>query len=453
MQIMRRILTVLCLIASFLVAREAFAVSIEANDYNLFPDHTETELWNAHIQSTYVSTVKDHFDESYQGTNSLLNQGDISRSYTGSVTAYFGVHLWQGAEYYLNPEAFVGIPFSGLHGMGGFPNGELQKGAEIPASYYLARSYIRQTFNLGGETTHLHDAPNQLSTNVTNDRVQLTYGIFSLLDYFDNNSLSHDPRTQFLNWTIMTSGAYDFAADTRGYTYGGVVEYFKNDWVIRAAHVAMPKVPDLTDLDNSLSHDYGDQVEVTHDLLLDDQTGKIRVLLFSNHGFMGRYKDALNASPSNPDLLQVRRDGVTKWGYALNLEQNLNDQLGVFLRWSWNDGQSETEAFTDVSHSFSGGTVLKGMKWHRPEDVIGLGFAVNGINASEIQYLQQGGLTPFLGDGHLNYANERIIEMYYSAQILKGAFATLDYQHTENPGYNQDRGSVDFLSIRLHYEM
>jgi len=444
--------TIKVMLFAMCFVKSAFAVSIVANDYDLFPTHTETETWNAHIQSTYITTTKDHFDDPYRGENSLLNKGDISRSYSGTVTGYLGVHLWQGAEYYVNPEAFIGIPFSGLKGMSGIPNGELQKGTEIPAIYYLARSYIRQTVNLGGEAVHLHDGANQLSTNVTSERIQLTYGVFSLLDYFDNNTISHDPRTQFLNWSIMTAGAYDYAADLRGYTYGGVIEYFKNEWTLRAAHVAMPRVPNQIDLDNSLTHDYGDQVEITHDQKFYDQPGKIRFLVFRNHGFMGSYKDTL-FQIGTPDLLSVRRSGTNKVGYVINGEQTITDHLGAFLRWSWNDGKSETEAFTDISHSLSGGLVLKGSLWQRENDAIGLGFAINGINESEIQYLKRGGLTPFLGDGTMNYNTEQTLELYYSAHLFKGAFATLDYQHMNNPGYNQDRGPVDFISLRLHYEL
>jgi high affinity Mn2+ porin len=402
--------------------------------------------YNAHIQFTYISTWKSHFSNPYENENSLKNKGDLSRSYTGTVTGYLGIKPFQNTEIYLNPEAFIGTPFSNLKGMGGFPNGELQKGTEIPAIYYPARFFIRQTFNLGGDKILLEDAANQIAGEVDSNRIAITYGVFSLADYFDQNSYSHDPRTQFLNWSLMASAAYDYAADTRGYTYGVMAEYFDEASTIRFAHTAMPTSPNTIDLDNSLSKDYGDQIEVTHNHIFNNQPGKLRILLFRNHGLMGNYNDATT------DITTVRKY-VNKQGYAFNLEQAIAKDIGAFARWSWNDGRTETEAFTDVSRSLSFGLVIKGNRWSRDQDTVGFGFAINGIAQPEIDYLKRGGMSPFLGDGNINYQPERIFETYYSFNLYKGLTSTVDYQHAINPGYNQDRGPVDYIGVRFHFEI
>lgn len=416
------------------------------------------EDFSIHGQITYANQVKTNFSSPYVGTRSLLNNsdGDIANSYTLTATAYLGARLWSGAEVYYNPEMFQGIPFSELSGLGGFNNGELQKGASIPAIYYNARLFIRQTFGLGGEQEYVESGMNQLAGNVDKNRIVLSYGNFAAIDYFDNNKYSHDPRTQFMNWSIMASGAYDFAASTRGYTYGVVGEYFQDDWVLRAGRLAMPVLPNVLDLDYTLMHQYGDQVELTHEHHINNQAGKVKLLVFQNRGLMSTYQDAIHygiQTSSTPDIFDTRNGEQTKWGYGINIEQALSDDIGLFARWSWNDGKTETQAFTDIGHSLSGGLIIQGATWNREKDSVGLGFAINGISSQEISYLQQGGVTMFIGDGQLNYQTEKIFEVFYSANLYKSVYLSADYQYVANPGYNADRGPVQFFGIRAHIEM
>jgi carbohydrate-selective porin OprB len=425
----------------------------------LHEDGGNTEQWSIHGQATYINQFKNNFNSPYYGAKSLLNKndGDITKSYTFSATAFLGARLWEGAEAYINPEMFEGIPFSGLSGLGGFSNGELQKGTAIPPIYYMARMFLRQTFGLGGGQEHIESAANQLAGNTDKRRFVVSYGTFSALDFFDANTYSHDPRTQFLNWSLMASGAYDYAANSRGYTYGFVGEYYHDEqWVMRLARLAMSKTPNSLALDYDLSQQYGNTAEITHLHTINGQSGKARVLVFQNRGIMSTYKNAITfgeQTNTTPDILNTRYGYQTKWGYALNGEQAITENIGTFARWSWNNGQTETQAFTDISNSLSGGLSIKGTNWGRPQDTIGIGAALNGISSQQISYLQKGGVTMFIGDGRLNYRKEQIFETFYSWNVYKSLSLSADYQRIANPGYNADRGPVNFFGLRAHIEM
>lgn len=427
----------------------------EVDSEKATPD--DTAWYSLHGQATYVLQYKNKFNSPYVGDKSLLSTGDVGKSYTVTVTPFMGVRLWQGAEVFYNPEAAEGVPFSNLSGLGGFTNGEMQRGNLVPMQFYNARAFIRQTIGLGGGVEHIEDGPNQIKGNVDKRRVTLTYGWVSALDFFDSNRYSHDPRTQFLNWSIMAAGAYDFAANGRGYTYGVVGEYFDAGWTVRLARLAMPKSPNGMSLDYQLTQQYGDTVEVEREHKLLGQDGAVRLLLFQNRGIMAKFSDAVNQAQeggySPPNILTSRTGYQQKWGYVINAEQAMFDDVGVFARWSWNNGQSETEAFTDISRSLSAGTSIKGSFWRRPDDTYGLAFSFNGISSSQINYLSQGGSTMFIGDGKIAYQGERILETYYSVNLFKGAYLSADYQYIQNPAYNSNRGPVSFFGLRAHFEL
>jgi high affinity Mn2+ porin len=419
----------------------------------------ETEQWSIHGQATYIAQQKNNFNSPYYGQNSLLNktEGDGSKSYSLTATAFIGTRLWEGAEVYWNGEMFEGTPFTGqLVGLGGFQNGELQKGAFAPPVYYTARAFLRQTFGLGGGKEHIEGEANQLAGSVDKNRIVVSYGKFNALDFFDDNSYAHDPRTQFQNFAIFSMGAYGYAADTKGFTYGAVIEWYQDNYILKFARLAMPTVPNTAQLDYSLSKDYGNQVELTRSHELWGQPGAVRGLFYQQRAFMGNYQNAINqaqaTNTSPPNVVDVRQAATNSWGYGLNLEQAINDDVGVFARWSWNPGTTETQTL-DISKSISGGVSVKGSSWSRPHDTFGAGFAVNGISASQISYLQQGGMTAFIGDGALSYRTEQILETYYSAKVYKDLYITADYQRIANPAYNSARGPVNFFGIRAHIEM
>lgn len=417
----------------------------------------DSAWYSLHGQATYILQYKNKFNSPYVGDKSLLSTGDVGKSYTVTVTPFIGVRPWKGTEFFYNPEAAEGSPFSNLSGLGGFTNGEMQRGNLVPMQFYNARAFIRQTIGLGGGVEHIEDGPNQIKGDVDKRRVTLTYGWLSALDYFDSNRYSHDPRTQFLNWSIMAAGAYDFAANGRGYTYGVVGEYFDEGWTVRLARLAMPKDPNGMSLDYQLTKQYGDQVEVEREHNLFGQEGAFRALLFQNRGILATFNDAVNQAQQTgvypPNILTSRNGYQNKWGYVLNAEQAVLDDIGLFARWSWNNGQSETEAFTDISRSLSAGTSVKGSFWGRPDDTYGLAFSFNGISSSQINYLNQGGSSMFIGDGKIAYQGERIMETYYSVRLFKGAYLSADYQYIRNPAYNSDRGPVSFFAMRAHFEL
>jgi high affinity Mn2+ porin len=437
---------------------QVLADSPERNDppvraYGPLPALGET--WTMHGQATYVVQQKNNFASPTSGRNSLLNkaEGGGTASYTLSMTAFLGARLWEGAEVYYNPELFQGTPFNGeLVGLGGFQNGELQKGAFTKPVHYTARAFVRQTFNLGDAQQTVHSGANQLAGHVDENRLVFSFGKLATLDFFDFNTYSHDTRTQFQNFSLFSMGAYSYAADTKGFTYGGVMEWYHKDWIVKAARLALPTVPNTQTLDFTLKKDFTDQIEVTHQHELWSQPGAVRALYYQQFAFMGNYSNALAQAQPTPDISSVRQAAQRAWGYGLNMEQAIGHEIGIFARWSWNPGRTETQT-VDISQSLSGGVTLKGVNGSRPHDSVGFGFAMNGLAASQISYLQKGGLSPFIGDGSLNYKNEKIWECYYSAKVYQDLHLTLDYQRIANPAYNASRGPVHFLGLRAHIEI
>jgi hypothetical protein len=277
----------------------------------------------------------------------------------------------------------------------------------------------------------------------------------SVLDIFDGNSVSHDPRTQFMNWALMANGAYDYPADSRGYSWGIAAEYLHDDWAIRAGRFEQPREPNQLVLDPHIDRHYGDQVEFEQGYQWAGRNGRLRLLGFRNRTIMSKFRDALNFAVINggvPDINKVRYGEQIKYGFGVNLEQSVTDALDVFAKASWADGQTETYAFTEIDRSVSTGMALKGMQWSRPDDTVGLALVINALSSARQDYLKAGGTSFFIGDGALNYRPEQIIEAYYSLKAFKGAWVTLDYQHISNPAYNADRGPVSLGAVRLHFE-
>lgn len=424
----------------------AYALTLPA----AFAQELREESWNAKFQTTYIWQTKPAFSAAYSSSNSLRPEHE--KSYSFSATAAFGWRPWQGGELYFDPEVAQGVPLSGLTGLGGMTNGEQQKTSGPNPTLYRARLFLRQGWELGGEKEALESDANQLAGMVDKRRIVVTAGNLAVIDLFDNGAFAHDPRTQFLNWALMVHGAYDFAADARGYTWGAAVEYFYDDWAIRAGRFMQPDEPNGLPLDRRIFTHYGDQIELEHAHTMSAQSGKLRLLAFRNKAVMGAFREALADAPNNggiPDVTRVRKESV-KYGFGIGGEQNLSPDLGVFARASWNDGATETYAFTEIERSVSAGAALKGWAWKREDDTLGFALARNGLSRAHRDYLAAGGRGVFIGDGRLNYRPETIAEAYYSAAVARQAWATLDLQHIVNPAYNTDRGPVTVASIRLH---
>ncbi len=415
-------------------------------------DISEMPWWNFHAQSTYVWQHKNGFYASYSGAQSLLPEPEDG--YTFSVTAYFGARLWHGAELYLDPEGVQGKPFSDLHGLDGINNGEIQKNGGPVMRFYWARAFIRQTIDLGNESTPVEDDLNQLAGNYGKRRLVLTVGKLTQTDLFEKNSYANDPRSQFLNWALITHGAWDYAADALAYSIGATAELYWDDWVFRMGRYMEPLVANGSVLDYNLERHHGDTIELEHDQTTFGFPSIVRLLAFRNLTYAGSYRDAIDAASltgSIPDATSVRNDAA-KHGYGISFEQAIGDDIGVFARGSWADDKIEEYAFTEIDNTVSAGVSIKGNYWHRADDAIGLAFASNGLNKDHRNYLADGGLGGFLGDGMLpHYARESVLEAYYNTQLHKGQNFTFDLQRITNPGYNADRrGPVNIIGARLH---
>jgi high affinity Mn2+ porin len=420
-----------------------------ANGQAALPESTD---WNVHAQTTLIASAYPAFRSPYAGTNSLPGGGQARETWT--TTAFLGVRLWQGGEFYFNPELAQGFGLNGTLGLAGFPNGEAQKAGTAYPKFRPQRYYFKQTFGLGGEQEDVADAANQLPGKRDVDRVTVIVGRFAVGDFFDGNSYAKDPRADFMNWAMWSSAAYDFPADLPGYTRGAVVELNRKDWAVRAGLFEVPTAPNSDVLTYKGG---GAVVELEERYAIFDQPGKLRLGVFGNQGNTASYREALAMVAADPtlDISAVTasiRHTLPKYGFYANLEQQIAKDVGLFARASWNDGQNEILSFTDIDRSLSGGLSIKGSYWGRPSDTIGVGGAVNGLSSAHRDFLAAGGLGLLIGDGRLNYSNERILETYYAFAIDKNFTFTADYQFITNPAYNADRGPVHVFSGRLHGE-
>lgn len=415
------------------------------------PAHAEEQQnWDAKFQSTYIWQRKDAFAAPYSGANSLTPGAEKSYSFT--ATAAFGFRPWTGVELYLDPELAQGVPLSHLTGLGGMTNGEMARTSGANPTVYRARAFLRYVWGFGGGKLELESAPNQLAGMVDKRRLTLTAGNIAVGDLFDANAYSHDPRTQFINWSIMTHGAYDFAADSRGYTWGLAVEYVDDAWTLRGGRFAQPRMSNGLALDPKLQRRFGDQLELEHAYQVGALAGKARLLVFRNVANMGAYADALAAAAATgtvPAVADVRTRHA-KVGVAISAEQAISADVGLFARASWADGKTETYAFAEIDRSVSGGVLVKGTSWSRPADTAGVALADNSLSSLHRQYLQAGGLGFFVGDGTLNYRPELIAETFYNVALGKTSHIGANWQRIYNPAYNRDRGPVSVVAIRLH---
>ena len=411
---------------------------------------TQQEAFNAKFQSTYIWQRKAAFDAAYSGPNSLRPEQEKSYSFT--ATAAFGWRPWAGTEVYFDPEVAQGVPLSRLTGLGGMSNGEMARTSGANPTFYRARLFVRQVWGLGGGQETIASAANQLASTVDKRRLTLTVGNVSVLDIFDANAYSHDPRTQFINWSLMTHGAYDFAADSRGYTWGAALEYLDGAWAIRAGRFIQPRESNGLALDPQFFRHFGDQLELQLRHEMAQLPGKVRLLVFRNVSEMGNYADALALPKANGGVPAVAdvRTRQAKIGYAVNVEQALPHDAGVFARASWADGKTETYAFAEIDRSLSGGVLVSGQRWFRPDDSVGLAMSRNSLSQSHRDYLAAGGLGFFTGDGKINYRPETIGELFYNVALGKSSHLGLNLQRIANPAYNHDRGPVNFVSLRLH---
>jgi hypothetical protein len=433
----------------------------------------QNESWNAYGQINLMGQAHPGFPAQYTdlngSPNSLSNHPEWG--FTGTATLYVGVRLWKGAEAYFVPEVISEQPFSNLKGLGLIQNFELQKGGSLAPQIYRSRAFLKQTIGLGGGPDVKASDPLQLGASYDRRRIVIALGNFSILDFFDKNSVLGDLRQTFFGLGFLTYAAWDFNSDARGYSYGGVVEFYWDDWAVRFGRVTPPVDPNQLPVDFKLWIHYGDALEVEHNHRLFGQPGTIRVLGFRNQDVMGRFSDAVAAFESNPaenattctgfnygsanshapDLCWVRKLNV-KLGIGMDIEQHITDDIGVFIRGMYADGQTEVDAYGPTDRSLSFGAVAHGAPWNRKADIAGIGANFGWISAEHAQYLLLGGIDGFVGDGTITPATETSLEAFYSLNFLSSIWFSGDYQLIINPAFNSARGPVNVFGVRLHAE-
>ena len=415
-------------------------------------EQVQPETWAVHGQSTISWLLQPAFRSPYQGSHSL--SPDANGRETIDATLYAGVRPWPGAEIWINPEVDQGFGLSNTFGVAGYPSGEAFKVGKAEPYFLVQRGFLRQTINFGGETEKLAPDLNQLAGTQTANRLVFTVGKFSIVDIFDTNTYAHDPRNDFLNWSIIDMGAFDYAANSWGYTYGGTVEWYQDWWTVRAGVFDLSLMPNSDKLSPGFAQgQFVAELEERHNLW--DQPGKLKFLYWLTHGNLGTYLDAISqgaATGQTPSTGAVR-SFRTKDGFGLNLEQQLAPDLGVFARASVSQGTVEEVDFTDINKSISAGLSLTGGRWGRPDDTVGLAGALNRISHQGKLYLAAGGLGGIIGDGQLpNAGPEQILEVYYRVPVFSFAHLTVDYQFINHPAYNRDRGPVSVFGLRARVQ-
>jgi high affinity Mn2+ porin len=428
-----------------------YRIGSDATPADLFttpPAALETDRFSIHGQTTYLNQYAPPFRAPYHGPESL--DPNTGRE-TWDATLYAGVRLWQGAELWVNPEIDQGFGLSATFGVAGFPSGEAYKvGASLPYAR-VPRMFIRQTIDLGGETQKLEAGINQFSGSQTADRLVITVGKFAVTDIFDTNKYAHDPRSDFMNWALVDTGTFDYAADAWGYTYGGAVEWYKGAWTLRGGLFDLSILPNNTDLDPQFHQfQWVGEIERRYDLW--GQPGKVAITGFLTRGRMGSFADAIQlaALTGGPADIAAVRQYASRGGISANLEQQITPEIGAFARAGWADGNKEPYEFTDIDRTVAGGLSISGKLWGRKDDTWGVAGVVNGITSEHEAFLNAGGLGILVGDGQLpNPGLEQILETYYSFPLGYWR-ATFDYQFIVNPAYNRDRGPVSVIGARVH---
>lgn len=430
--------------------------------------HPDDTPWYAAGQTNIIFQAHPPFHSPYQGPNSFLSRGEYKTSLLG--TLYLGDQPWRGlskeesptklrynTDLILDLESAGGRGLSQALGLAGFTNLDVVRNPNLGSVPYIGRVQIHQTIGFTDEMTDNARGPLSFATKVPVRRLELRFGKMSLPDVFDLNGVLSDSHLQFTNWTVDNNGAWDYAADTRGYTYAATLEYQDRAWGLRYGLALMPTVANGITLDWGLKRSRGQNMEGEwRHGLVPGRRGTQRVLVFVNNAHMGNYREAVKAyldgQDPKPDILKHEHVDAQKLGFGYNFEQNLTEHLRVAGRFGWNDGKQESYAYTEVEQAILVGADYDGTQWGRRNDKVGLAYSSNAIKRDHQHYLEDGGLGFLLGDGHLRYGRENIIEGYYNLHVWRGMYFALGGTHINNPGYNRDRGPVWVPSVRAHVD-
>lgn len=420
-----------------------------------FFEHSQTSKWWFSGQANIVFQAHGDFYAQYSGTNSLKNSAETATSRV--LTFFSGYEATPNTEFYLDVEESGWRGISGALGLAGFTNLDVVRNPTIGTAPYIARLMFRQVIPFSSEMVESERTPFSLATQLPVRRLEIRFGKFSLADFLDLNIGGTDSHYQFLNWVICNNGAYDYAADTRGYTIGALFDYEDRNWGLRFAETLMPKVANGPDLDADVARARSENIELElRPHLLKKKASTFRFLTYLNHANMGDYEQAIydyTQDPSKPpDITATRQQGRIKYGFGLNFEQEFSKDVYAFGRWGWDEGHYESFAYTEDNEGVLIGGYAKGTRWRRSLDRAGVAFVSSGISAAHAEYLADGGLGFLLGDGALNYGRETIEEAFYTGHVWRGLFLAFDLQHINNPGYNRDRGPVTVPGVRVHLE-
>lgn len=401
-----------------------------------------------HYQATVATQAHPSFPARYSGTNSLRPEPESATSVVMDLFA--GIRLWKGGEAWFQPELAGGRGLSSTLGVAAFPSGEVYRVGDPTPTLVPARLFLRQVVGLGGGAVAVDAGPTQLGGTRDRDALTLTIGKLATSDVVDVNPLSSDPHTRFSSWGLWASAAYDYPADVRGYTWGAAADLALGRWSVRGGLFLEPKVANGADLEWRIDRARGLALEGELRFAPGGRPGAVRVLAFLNQAHMGSYRRALEDPAAGLDVAATRATGRTKYGFAASANQEVGDALGVFARVSWDDGATESWAFTEVDRSFAAGAVQGGSRWGRPADEAGAAVVVSGLSTAHRAYLAAGGYGFLLGDGALRYAPEILGEVYYRLALGREVSAVVTYQPVVNPAYDRDRGPVHVFTGRVH---
>ncbi len=406
------------------------------------------ESWSIHAQSTYIYQWHYGFPSPYQGPKSFTAAPEAKP--TLSLSAFLGRRLWDGASLYYCPEIFQGYGLADTQGIAAFPSGEAIKSGFPNLEYNTSRVLFQQVIGLGGPRERIADGPDQVAQDADVDRLTFSVGKFAGSDFFDGNAYSDDPRSQFMNWALIASGAWDEPGDALGFTAGAVAEWNTRRGALRYGVMMEPTEANGLRLDHHLAKAYGQILQYDDRYTLPDgRPGTLRLFLFANRATMGLFSAAL--AEAAPDISTVRS---YRWkeGAGASWDQQVSPNAGVFARLSWNDGRTEDIAYSDIDRSAAAGVSVNGAAWSRPDDTLGIAAAVDGLSAAHRAYLERGGIGFVLGDGSLAYGPEQVVECYYAISLFGHVTISPDWQYIEHPGYNRDRGGLSVYAVRVHAE-
>lgn len=429
-----------------------------ANTEAMFPHFKDSRFWLSG-QANFIFQAHPGFHADYSGPHSLSPHYDKATSRV--MTLYTGVRLNNSTELLVDIEEAGGTALSTGLGLAGNTDLDIVRNPLLSKAPYLGRGMIHKVFALSKDKIENQRSFLSLFDELPRRRLEIRFGKFSMPDFFDVNSVGSDTHFQFNNWSVDNNGAWDYAADTRGYTVGVVADYEDGNWGFRFVEALMPKVANGIDLVWRPWQVHAENWE--YELrrgVIPKKAGVVRLLAYTNYANMGVYRDAVTqfidrSSPepeTTPEITNHPWHITRKYGFGVNLEQNLTRNVTAFARWGWDNGKTESFAYTEIDSTFAEGVGVNGAKWHRKQDRAGIAFVSNGIKKDHQVYLADGGLGFLLGDGRLNYGRENIVESYYTAHVWRGIYIAPGLQYVNNPGYNRDRGPVVVPTLRAHVE-